>query len=359
MVASEAEKAQADRVVAAAEEALRAAAAEEEKVAALQMVERATAGKTATEGTSGIGRVDWKLETMHGKNVCDPLSNMPARTLARAIERGDTLLPGTREKVLYLALHCATPATAKLWKDGWWTVGRIFWGYYDHRQFTVLNVPRAVGFKDSHECHLFSGLGADADEARLNGPIAVRGNVCACKECTAGNYDACEMKEVFGRVRRVRVPREKNQTSGLRQVESLQLWAAACKKGQLGVTRVHRDEACLEGLYYLVLLLCVPFTVNQDEYCFNTDTFTRGDLVVRISYYEFIECTEGGFRKYRLLDSKNKERMIHLSSLVRLRGLMFSPGPAGPAGRVDRRATEKLYYLSRDSDSSVQACCYE
>ena len=111
---------------------------------------------------------------MHGKNVCDPLSNMPARTLARAIERGDTLLPGTREKVHYLALHCATPATAKLWKDGWWTVDRVFWGYYEYRQFTVLNVPRAVvravGFKDSHECHLFSGLGADADEVRLNGP---------------------------------------------------------------------------------------------------------------------------------------------------------------------------------------------
>ena len=136
MVASEAEKAQADRVVAAAEEAARAAA-EEEKVAALQMVERSKAGKMATEGTAGIGCVDWKLETMHGKNVCDSLSNMPARTLARAIERGDTLLPGTREKVLYLALHCATPATAKMWKDGWWTVGRIFWGYYEHRQFTA------------------------------------------------------------------------------------------------------------------------------------------------------------------------------------------------------------------------------
>ena len=37
MVASEAEKAQADRVVAAAEEAVTAAADEEERVAALQM----------------------------------------------------------------------------------------------------------------------------------------------------------------------------------------------------------------------------------------------------------------------------------------------------------------------------------
>ena len=161
---------------------------------------------------------------MHGKNICDPLGNMPARTLCQAIERGDILLVGTREKVIYLARNRPTPEVAKLWKDGWWTVGRIFWGYYEHRQFTVLNVPRAVGFKDSHEMHLFAGLGADADEARLNGPITARGNVCACLQCTAGNFNACEMKALFGDVRRVKVPREKNQTSGMRQLESLQLW---------------------------------------------------------------------------------------------------------------------------------------
>ena len=114
-------------------------------------------------------------------------------------------------------------------------MGRIFWGYYDHKQFTALNVPKAVGFKGSHEMHMFAGLGADADEARLNGPLTVRGNPCACKPCTAGNFDACEMKDVFGAVRRVtRVPRESNATSGLRQLESLQLFAALCKKGSLG-----------------------------------------------------------------------------------------------------------------------------
>ena len=66
----------------------------------------------------------------------------------------------------------------------------------------------------------------------------------------AVNYDACEMVAVFGTVpvRRVKVPREANQTSGLRQLKSLQLWAAACKKGQLAATRVVSDEACLEGL---------------------------------------------------------------------------------------------------------------
>eukprot|EP00966_Prymnesium_polylepis_P018176 419272-Prymnesium_polylepis.1 len=64
---------------------------------------------------------------------------------------------------------------AKLWKEGWWTVDRIFWAYYDHKQFTSLNVPSAVGFKYSHECHRFAGLGRDVDAARLDGPLTVGG----------------------------------------------------------------------------------------------------------------------------------------------------------------------------------------
>ena len=356
-VASEAEKAQAARVAEAAAVAM-SAAAEEDKVAAMQVVARAQAGVKAVDDTSGIGRVDWKLETMHGKNVCDPLSNMPKRTLEEAIERGDILKVGTREKVIYLALHRPTPEAAKMWKDGWWTVGRIFWGYFEHRQFTALNVPRAIGFKDSHEMHLFAGLGSDAEEARINGPIAARGNVCACLQCIAGNYDACEMQAVFGTVRRVKVPREKNQTSGLRQLESLHLWAAVCKKGQLAATRVASDEVCLEGLYYLVLLLCAPYTLDKDL-LFATDQFEKGDLVVRISYYKYSTTLEGGFRKYSLLGGKVQERMIHVSSLIRIQGLLFSPGPAGPAGRVNRRETVQSYYLSRDTHNTIEASCYE
>ena len=53
-------------------------------------------------------------------------------------------------------------------------------------------------------------------------------------------------------------------TSALRQLESLHLWAAACRKGQLAATHVARDEGGLEGLYYLVVLLCVPYTLEKD-----------------------------------------------------------------------------------------------
>ena len=74
---------------------------------------------------------------------------------------------------------------------------------------------------------------------------------------------------------------------------------------------------------------------------------------------EFEMEVEGGFRKYFLKDGKQHERMIHVSSLIRLHGLLFSPGKGGPAARVDRRATIQYFYLSRDVDNSIQACCYE
>ena len=64
-------------------------------------------------------------------------------------------------------------------------------------------------------------------------------------------------------------------------------------------------------------------------------------------------------RRYFLMEGKKQERMIHVSSMIRIQGLLFSPGPAGPAGRVNRRETVKLYYLSRDTHNTIEASCYE
>ena len=92
------------------------------------------------------------------------------------------------------------------------------------------------------------------------------------------------------------------------------------------------DEVCLEGLYYLVLLLCAPYTLKKDT-LFGTDQIEEGDLVVRISYYKLEKKdTEGGFRTYSLAEGKSHERMVHVNSLIRLLGLLFSAGPGGPAG---------------------------
>ena len=111
--------------------------------------------------------------------------------------------------------------------------------------------------------------------------------------------------------------------------------------------------------YYLVKLLCTPFTLDEDR-LFATDQFEKGDLVVRMSYYKLEKKdVEGGFRKYSLMGGKAQERMIHVSSLIRIHGLLFSPGPAGPAERVNRREAVQYYYLSRDTHNAIEASCYE
>ena len=305
-------------------------------------------------GKLGIKRTDWKLETMEGKNVCDPLGNMPKNTLQEAITRGDVLLVGTREKVLYLAMHRATPDTAKLFKEGWWAVGRIFYGFYEHKQFTALNVPRAVGFKDSHECHFFAGVNTDVDEARLNGPLTVRGNPCICTECKAKRFETCLMKHIIGPVRRVKVPREANATSQLRQLESLHVWAASLHAKQLVAMRA--DDPSIEGLYWLGVLLSKPETLTEDT-LIATDFFEAGNLVVKIHYFKLESANaEGGMRKYL---EKAEVRMIAVSSTIRLSGLRFSTAAGGPAGRTLRSGVTSFHFLGRDTHHSIEACCVE
>ena len=66
---------------------------------------------------------------------------------------------------------------------------------------------------------------------------------------------------------------------------------------------------------------------------------------------------EGGLRSYSLLQ---EERMIHVSSMIRLRGLQWHWGAAGPAGRELRRLhsrcnATKLNYINKDTHSSLEA----
>ena len=68
---------------------------------------------------------------------------------------------------------------------------------------------------------------------------------------------------------------------------------------------------------------------------------------------------EGGLRSYSLLEGKKQERLIHVSSLIRLGGLLFAQGPGGPAARQMRSGVTKLHYLSMDVHHSILACCFE
>ena len=81
--------------------------------------------------------------------------------------------------------------------------------------------------------------------------------------------------------------------------------------------------------------------------------------MVKASYYKFEKDVEGGFRTYSLQSDAKLERLIHVSSLIRLGGLKFAPGPGGPAARNMCSGVTKLYYLSRDVYHSILSCCYE
>ena len=89
---------------------------------------------------------------MHGKNICDAaLSNLPSNAITEAIRSGDFIFSGSPNVVLDLAKARATPAVARSFKEGWWAIERIFYGFF---QFTALAVPKADGFNGSHDVHM-------------------------------------------------------------------------------------------------------------------------------------------------------------------------------------------------------------
>ena len=72
------------------------------------------------------------------------------------------------------------------------------------------------------------------------------------------------MVAVFGRVKKQKAPRAAGETAELRQVESLEVWAASLKAKQLAAVRADRREQSLEGLYWLAVLKGKAHTLAED-----------------------------------------------------------------------------------------------
>ena len=123
-------------------------------------------------------------------------------------------------------------------------------------------------------------------------------------------------------------------------------------------------EQSVEGIYWLAVLLGKPYEATEDTLS-ATDTIEAGFLVVKAQWLKLVqkEC-EGGLRSYSLLDA---EVTLVVNHMVRLSGLKFSHGKGGPQERELRSATDdtvstteagtKLYYISRDTHHSIEACC--
>ena len=118
---------------------------------------------------------------MHGKNICDAaMSNLPSNAITEAIRSGDFIFSGSRNVVLYLAKARATPAVAKSFKEGWWAIERIFYGFFQHAEFTALavparrpQVPRLMA-STAHTTSICSrGTARDAAAARKDGLLTM------------------------------------------------------------------------------------------------------------------------------------------------------------------------------------------
>lgn len=305
----------------------------------------------------GILRIHWVLEAMEGKSICDALGNLPKNAIIDAIQKGEYIFAGSREFVLFLAAKSPKPSVCKAKKDGWWAVDRIFYGFFEHAKFTKLVVPTADGFHGSHDMHMIAGTCRDANEATKNGRLEARAVPSACPPCTQLRFKDCEMSELLAcKVKAVKAPRADTETAGLRQMESLHLWAASLKKKQLVATRVAKDEQSIEGIYWLAVLLGKPFEATEATLS-ATDSIEPGFLVVKAQWLKLeSKSCEGGLRSYTLLDA---EVLLVVNHLVRLSGLQFAASKGGPQGRSLRNteAGPQLVYISRDTHHSIEACC--
>ena len=68
------------------------------------------------------------------------------------------------------------------------------------------------------------------------------------------------MVAVFGKVKKQKAPRAAGETAELRQMESLEVWAASLKAKQLA----DRRERSREGLYWLAVLKGKAHTLAED-----------------------------------------------------------------------------------------------
>ena len=92
----------------------------------------------------GIARNHSILITMHGKNICDSLSNVIHAALRSAVANGEIVDPGTLALVRWLAEHKQVPTVTKVKKEGWWAIDDIYYGYFDPKLFTKVAGVRAI-----------------------------------------------------------------------------------------------------------------------------------------------------------------------------------------------------------------------
>ena len=267
-----------------------------------------------------IDRMLILLVSMHGKNICDALSNSIASTLRGAVERGDIVEPSTRNLVLYLAEHYKEPATAKSKKEGWWAVSDVVYGYLDPSCFTQSAVPSAQPLPKSDSYRRYIGRSRHHDAAR-DGPLEFSPHFCGCINCCKYDFGSCLMHGLGGLSTRLMKGNCKraNTNAGLTSLSAdLDTFAQTeVKANSLGVVAADIKEQHIEGGYWLCLVLCKPYKATRREAC-ATDVIEEGWWVVKIQWYAYEHGTSP--RQYKLLP---ETRLLAVNAMVRIKDVRF------------------------------------
>ena len=179
-----------------------------------------------------------------------------------------------------------------------------------------------------------------------------RKEVCFCVACRDLRFDDCEMKDLFGTVKRVEVPRDSN--AGLQQLDNLQKFAEQLRANWL--VAMANSEQHLEGPYWLALVLCRAFVATRDT-VHTGDQFEVGWVVVKVQWYKYEEENNTDLtRAYRLMPG---ERIIPVNVLLRLVGLRFPDGPGGPQQRTLRSGSTACKHLGSDTHNVIMNCISE
>lgn len=297
---------------------------------------------TSVESSDGIMRTMNRLTTMHGKGACDGVSNVVSHAVREAQKAGHLLDPGTRELILYLAQHKQTPAVAKLRKDGWWTVGRIFWGFYDTKLFTQSRVPPAKGFDGSATKHEIIGCSRDKDKAMRDAPLMVRNLVCACSSCREADYDHCKLQSEVGRITRAYCPLDKAAPTRITRSAALEGWTESLEVGQIVAVRVAVDERGANlghQRYWLARLRSKPYELSERQ-LHAGNQFEPGWIVCKAEWFDLVQTSHRGFR---LLPD---EMLLSTNDMIRLRGIDFE--------KVDGRGRSAVYKISEKLHNELE-----
>eukprot|EP00966_Prymnesium_polylepis_P024863 573341-Prymnesium_polylepis.2 len=130
---------------------------------------------------------------MHGKDICDPAGNDRSNTMKAGVNRGQEVLAGDRNIMLFCAEHRSVPVIPGSEKRGWWSQDRKFYAYYPGTRFTKLNVPPASwdasNVVGSFDQHFFAGTCSDRMLATRDGISQCRLEFCACLFCREGRSE--------------------------------------------------------------------------------------------------------------------------------------------------------------------------